>query len=192
MNLNMNQQILGIVLLASAAIVGLGFAFEQQPPVSSVAEITRGKYLVSAMGCTDCHTASKLGPDGPVKDESMFLAGHPQGVVLPPAPQLPEGPWVVTVAGSLTAWSGPWGTSFTANLTPDKETGLGLWSLQDYIATIRTGRHLGRGREILPPMPYEQVATLSDEDLGAVFSYLQSLPPISNRVPEPLPPIERR
>jgi hypothetical protein len=112
--------------------------------------------------------------------------------VLPPAPQLPEGPWVVTVAGSLTAWSGPWGTSFTANLTPDKETGLGLWSLQDFIATIRTGRHLGRGREILPPMPYEQVATLSDEDLGAVFSYLQSLPPISNRVPEPLPPIERR
>ena len=95
---------------------------------------------------------------------------------------------MATIGATMTAWSGPWGTSFTANLTPDKETGLGAWTQQNFVETMRTGRHLGRGRQILPPMPYEQVASLTDDDLGAVFAYLQSLPPIKNRVPQPLPP----
>jgi hypothetical protein len=95
-----------------------------------------------------------------------------------------------TGSGTMTAWSGPWGTSFTANLTPDKETGLGNWTVEQFIQAIRTQRHLGRGRPILPPMPAVIYANLSDEDLRAVFAYLQSIPAISNRVPEPLPPAE--
>ena len=87
----------------------------------------------------------------------------------------------------MTAWSGPWGVSFTANLTPDKETGLGKWTENTFIQTIRTGRHMGRGRPILPPMPYPMYKNFTDEDLKAIFSYLQSIPAIENRVPEPLP-----
>jgi hypothetical protein len=78
--------------------------------------------------------------------------------------------------------------SFTANLTPDRETGLGKWNVRTFIDTIRTGRHLGRGREILPPMPIPMYKHFTDEDLTAIFTYLQSIPAISNKVPEPRPP----
>jgi hypothetical protein len=53
---------------------------------------------------------------------------------------------------------------------------------------MRTGKHLGVGRAILPPMPWPGVAALTDEDLKALFAYLQSLKPISNLVPQPIPP----
>ena len=90
-----------------------------------------------------------------------------------------------------TAFAGPWGTSFTANLTPDDETGLGKWTAETFIATLRTGRHEGKGRPLLPPMPWPMIRTLTDEDLRAVFAYLQSLPPIRNRVPAPVDPDEQ-
>jgi mono/diheme cytochrome c family protein len=151
--------------------------------------VARGKYLVTIGGCNDCHTPWKLGPTGPAPDTSRLLSGHPEQLELPPAPQLPPGPWTSSVAGSMTAWSGPWGVSFTANLTPDPETGIGKWSEKDFVETIRSGRHEGgRGRQLLPPMPWFNYAEMTDDDLGAVFAYLKSIPPIRNRVPEPLPP----
>jgi hypothetical protein len=119
---------------------------------------------------------------------TRMLSGHPEQLMMPPAPKLPEGPWLVTAAATNTAWSGPWGVSFTMNLTPDPETGLGRWTLRNFKDTIRSGRHLGRGRVILPPMPIPMYKHMTDTDLEAVFSYLQTLPAISNRVPEPLPP----
>ena len=70
----------------------------------------------------------------------------------------------------------------------DKETGLGDWTADDFKKTIRTGRHLGRGREILPPMPVPVYNNMTDEDLEAIFAYLRTLPPIKNRVPEPWAP----
>ena len=109
-------------------------------------------------------------------------------MVMPPAPTLPEGPWLGIVAATNTAWSGPWGVSFTANLTPDGETGLGKWTLRTFTDTIRTGRHMGRGRLVLPPMPIAMYKHFTDTDLEAIFGYLQVLPAIHNRVPEPLPP----
>ena len=78
--------------------------------------------------------------------------------------------------------------SFTANLTPDSETGLGKWTLQNFVDTIRTGRHMGRGRPILPPMPIPMYKNFTDQDLDAIYSYLRTIPVVSNRVPEPLPP----
>jgi hypothetical protein len=78
--------------------------------------------------------------------------------------------------------------SFTANLTPDPETGLGRWTLRNFKDTIRSGRHLGRGRLILPPMPIPMYQHMTDADLEAVFSYLRTIPVVKNRVPEPLPP----
>jgi mono/diheme cytochrome c family protein len=82
--------------------------------------------------------------------------------------------------------------SHTANLTPDPETGLGKWTEEDFVATMRSGRHQGRGRPLLPPMPYFNLAALSDADIHAVFAYLRSIPPIKNRVPEPIPPKQVR
>ena len=152
--------------------------------------IARGEYLVRTMGCHDCHTPHKLGPKGPERDMSRALTGHPEGLVMPPAPKLPAGPWVWTGAGTMTAFAGPWGVSFTANLTPDPETGLGKWTEDMFITAMKTGRHEGKGRPILPPMPYFVVAELNDEDIKSLFAYLQSLPPVKNRVPQPVDPPE--
>ena len=80
--------------------------------------------------------------------------------------------------------------SFTANLTPDKETGLGDWTEEMFIATMQTGRHQGKGRPLLPPMPYFNLTALNDEDIKSLFAYLQSLPPVKNRVPQPIDPPE--
>jgi mono/diheme cytochrome c family protein len=160
-----------------------------QPESASAPDlVARGKYLVTTSACHDCHTPVTDGPNGPEPDMTRMLSGHPQGLEMPPAPVLPPGPWAVAVAGTSTAWSGPWGVSFTANLTPDPETGLGRWTLRNFVDTIRSGRHMGRGRPILPPMPIPMYKHFTDEDLAAVFAYLQSIPAINNRVPEPLPP----
>jgi hypothetical protein len=96
----------------------------------------------------------------------------------------------VSAAATNTAWSGPWGISYTANLTSDKETGIGKWTEKEFRDTIRTGRHLGRGRQILPPMPIPMYKHFTDADLAAIYTYLQSIPPVKNRVPEPTPPAE--
>ncbi len=148
--------------------------------------------LAYPLAHADCHTPLKLGPKGPEPDLARNFSGHPAEMVLSPAPALPPGPRIATIAATMTAWSGPWGTSFTSNLTPDRETGLGQWTADEFVATLKTGRHMGRGREILPPMPIQATRNLSDEDLRAMFAYLQSLPPVKNRVPDPLPPADAR
>ena len=158
-------------------------------PVHADDKLARGKYLVTTSGCNDCHTPWKMGANGPEPDMSRMLSGHPQDMKLPPAPK-PVGPWIVSAAATNTAWSGPWGVSYTANLTPDRETGLGKWTQRNFTETIRTGRHMGRGRVILPPMPIPMYKHFTDADLEAIFAYLQSIPAIANRVPDPLPPAE--
>lgn len=171
-------------------VAAFSLVFAAQAQAQTTAEkIDRGKYIVSTSGCHDCHTPWQMGPNGPAPDMSRALFGHPQDFRVPPPPK-PEGPWIAAVAATNTAWAGPWGVSFTANLTPDPETGLGKWTQRNFIETIRTGRHMGRGREVLPPMPIMVYNNFSDADLAAIFSYLQSIPAIRNRVPEPLPPAE--
>src|SRR5690606_28374989 len=109
----------------------------------------------------------------------------------PPPPALPEGPWIGVIGASSTAWAGPWGISYTANLTPDEETGLGLWSFENFRDTIRNGRHMGRGRELLPPMPWPAYRNMTDADLEAIYLYRQSVPAVRNKVPEPEAPAAR-
>jgi mono/diheme cytochrome c family protein len=159
---------------------------------AQAARVERGRYLVGAMGCHDCHTPWKVGPKGPEADMSRALTGHPADLVMPAPPALPKGPWVWAAAGTNTAFAGPWGVSFTANLTPDPETGLGQWTPEMFIATMKTGRHQGKGRPLLPPMPYWAVGSLNDEDIRSVFAYLQSLKPVRNRVPTPIDPPETK
>lgn len=151
--------------------------------------VARGKYLVQLGGCADCHSRKEMTEKGPVDDPKMMLAGHPEGLVLPP-PSHDAGPWFAATAG-MTAWTGPWGISYASNLTPDPETGLGDWTEAEFIAALRTGKHRGAGRPILPPMPWQPLGEATDTDLRAIFAYLRSLPPVKNRVPEPQPPAER-
>ncbi|MCO4293779.1 hypothetical protein NF867_12980 [Solitalea sp. MAHUQ-68] len=117
-------------------------------------------------------------------DTTRLLSGHREGSTLPPLSLdvTKPGNWVV-FGPELTAAAGPWGMSFSANLTPDETTGIGSWTEDVFIKTLRTGKHLGMdtGRSILPPMPWY-------EDLKAVFAYLHSLPPVKNQVPGPVPP----
>jgi hypothetical protein len=113
-----------------------------------------------------------------------MLSGHPQDIKLPP-PDLKPGPWFAATAG-MTAWAGPWGTSYAANLTADTNTGLGIWTEDMFVKAMKTGKHMGSGREILPPMPWRHIGTLNDNDLKVIYAYLRTVPAIANRVPEPL------
>lgn len=155
---------------------------------ASMSPIERGKYLVTIASCNDCHTPWKMGPKGPEQDMSRMLSGHPESMPMPPAPPPPP-PWGISGAMTLTAWSGPFGTSFTANLTPDMETGLGKYSEADFIKAIRTGIMLGSNRPIMPPMPVEYIKQMTDDDLKAVYAYLRSIPAVKNKVPDYQPPM---
>ena len=181
-------------LLASAG-PALSTAVAAPPPApshvpASKEVLERGRYLTTIMGCNGCHTPWKLGSRGPEPDMTRMLSGHPESERVTAPPKMEKGPWIAAALHTNTAWAGPWGVSFTANLTPDPETGLGKWTAETFIAALRTGRHEGQGRPILPPMPYPMYRQATDEDLRAVFAYLQSIPAIKNRVPQPIEPAE--
>jgi hypothetical protein len=190
--MNRTANIISTVLMASLALLTT-LAFTEavraaEAPPDKPKQVERGKYLVTIAGCHDCHTPLKMGANGPEPDMDRALSGHPESIRITAPPPAEAGPWENRFSGTSTAWAGPWGVSFTANLTPDRETGLGSWTLRNFRDTIRNGRHLGRGRPLLPPMPWPMYRNMTDEDLAAVFTYLQSIPAVVNRVPEPLPP----
>ena len=155
--------------------------------------VEHGRYLTTIMGCHDCHTPKIFGEHGePLLDSTSFFSGHPSQMPYPdwnPA-DMQQRNAMALVGGMMTAWAGPWGVSFTQNLTPDDSTGLGEWTEETFIQALRTGRHQGQpnGRMILPPMPWAFFRYVSDDDLKAIWAYLQSLPAISNSVPLPIPP----
>lgn len=150
--------------------------------------VKRGEILVTVGGCHDCHTPKKLTPTGPVPDLDRALSGHPQDIVVTaPNPVAKGSLWTTSTNDTLTAWSGAWGVSFAANLTPDKETGLGMTE-RNFVIALKTGSHLGTARPILPPMPWEWYSKLPDDELKAIYAYLQTIPAIKNQVPPPIPP----
>jgi mono/diheme cytochrome c family protein len=175
------------VLSLSAVLIPGAFILPNALAAPTDDAVARGKYIVSTSGCHDCHTPWVMGPKGPAPDMTRALSGHPSEVSMPIAPR-PAEPWLITIAATNTAFAGPWGVSFTANLTPDPETGLGKWTPKNFKDTIRSGRHLGRGREVLPPMPIMVYNNFTDGDLEAIFAYLQTIPAVKNKVPEPLAP----
>ena len=178
-----------IAVCATAALMASQCALAQSKG-GGEAQLKRGHYLAEFGGCSDCHTPKLMTPKGPEPDQTRLLAGHPANAQLPAVPPGAIGPtqWGAMTNNDLTAWAGPWGISFAANLTPDKSTGLGAWTLDQFSKTMRTGKHLGVGRALLPPMPWFNVAVLNDQDMKALFAYLQSIKPIGNQVPAPIPP----
>ena len=155
--------------------------------------VQRGQYLTTIADCIGCHSPKNFTEHGPVIDSTRMFSGHPAGSPLPPFdPNATKpGNWM-NMAGDITVFVGPWGVSYTANLTPDSATGIGAWTEETFIKALRTGKHMGmdNGRPIMPPMPWEMVGKMTDEDLKSIYAYLRSLPPVSNKVPEPIPPTE--
>ncbi len=180
-----------VAVLASTILLGHSSGLAQQKS-SNKKMIERGKWLVNVGGCHDCHSPKKFGPNGPMIDETKMLSGAP---AQNPVPEIPKGvigmepnKWFGFYSADLTTWVGSWGVSFARNLTPDVATGLGSWTDAMFIKTLRVGKHMGEGRQLLPPMPWENFAKLNDADLKAIFAYLKSLPAIENAVPDPISP----
>ena len=146
--------------------------------------IKRGAYLVTTLGCNDCHSPKKMTAMGPVIDTPRMLSGFPANAPVPaPGPNdIKSG--LVVFNGDLTACVGPWGTSFSANITSDA-TGIGAWKLDQFKNALRHGKYKGLDAErmLLPPMPWEDLTNLTDQDIEAVFDYLKSTKPVNNVVP---------
>ena len=126
---------------------------------------------------------------------SRMLSGHSEASkVATPFRPASGSSWTIATNNDLTAWSGPWGVSFAANLTPDANTGLrsGVWTEELFIKALRTGKHVGTSRDILPPMPWQDVASLTDDEFKAIWAFLGTIPPIGNHVPDPIPPAAAR
>ncbi|MBE7641243.1 hypothetical protein GUB10_12945 [Salegentibacter sp. BLCTC] len=90
----------------------------------------------------------------------------------------------------LTAFVGPWGVSYAANLTPH-DTGMGNWTFQQFKRAMVEGKYKGQenARMLLPPMPWQNFKDIKDEDLKAMYFYFKSLPPVANVVP-PVKPLK--
>ncbi len=149
--------------------------------------LKRGEYLVTTMGCNDCHTPKRMGPRGPELIPELLLSGYPAERGIPPFDsKLTEQGYAMMVP-DLTAAKGPWGISFAANLTPD-ETGIGSWTEEQFKKALKEGKYKGmdNSRMLLPPMPWFNFVNLSDEDAHAMFAYLKSLKPVKNQVPDPV------
>lgn len=195
-------KILPIVFLISAPVIFSGCQeknYAKTAASSALQEVSaeagqedlvkRGEYLVTSIGCADCHSPKRISARGPEEIPELKLSGYQQGKELPAIDQktLKNG-WIL-FTDDLTASVGPWGVSFAANLTSD-ETGIGNWSYEQFESAIRKGKYKGmeNGRDLLPPMPWPAYAHISDEDLKAMFAYLQSTKPVKNAVPAPIPP----
>jgi len=161
----------GAVMIA-VATWSLGAGAAQSPTASRV---ERGRYLVSIAACHDCHTPKIDAQMTP--DPKRPLSGRPM-TTFPPV----QGANDIRASLDLTAWAGPWGNSYAANLTPDKETGLGArYNEASFIKTIRTGVK-PEGEQLAPPMPWPVYRNMTDEDLKSVYAYLTTLPPVKNVV----------
>ena len=185
--------ILGILAAAGISISTLiactsASSKEAEPKIPGIEErIKRGEYLVATVGCDDCHSPKRMGPNGPEIIPELRLSGYPASKAPLKVDQanLKNG-WMLLMP-DLTAAVGPWGMSFAANLTSD-ETGIGNWQESQFIKAIREGKWMGMDntRPILPPMPWFVYKNMSDEDLKSIFAYLKTVPAVENIPPAPL------
>ena len=161
-----------------------------QPAELSAEElVVRGEYLVTIMGCNDCHTPKRMGANGPELIPELLLSGYPEDRPIMDLSTEMTQQGFATFYPDLTGSSGPWGMSFAANLTPDA-TGIGTWTLDQFKKAMKEGKYKGLDgtRALLPPMPVENFKDIKDEDIAAIFAYLKSIKPVKNAVPAAVPP----
>ena len=150
--------------IARAATLGAALGVSLPSAHAASQLVDRGKYLVSIIPCTDCHTPGSFFGH---PDMKRYLGGSEVGFVVP----------------GLGVFYGP-------NLTPDKETGLGKWTLPQIATAIRKGV-TPDGRKLAPAMPVESFKNLTGEDALSIAAYLKSLPPVKNKVPGPFGPAQK-
>lgn len=157
-----------------------------QAPAVMTAEqlVKRGEYIVNLGGCHDCHSPKENGPKGPELIKERLLSGYPaERPIMQGDPNVLKQGWVLFVP-DLTSASGPWGVSFSANITSD-QTGIGNWTEENFFRALKEGKYKGiaNSRSLLPPMPWQNFANVTDEDIRALYMYLKSVPAVSNVVP---------
>jgi mono/diheme cytochrome c family protein len=149
--------------LAIAAGAALSITFVSNA-AAQARQVERGKYLVTLGGCTDCHTPGFFFGK---PDQARFLGGSEVGFEIP----------------GLGVFHGP-------NLTPDPDTGIGKWSVEQIVTALRTGKRPD-GRELAPIMPWRALASLTNDDANAIAVFLKSIPPVKNKVPGPFGPNDK-
>jgi hypothetical protein len=176
--------------LAGAAVALALAAPAAAAPNANAKLVKRGEYLVRLGGCADCHTPVKFDPTTgmPVPDLSRAFSGHPEGAPDPAGTYAK--PDIGVIGPTFTSFALPFGIVYSANITSDPATGIGSWTAETFIETMRTGMQGGGGNPVLPPMPWMSLAGATDEDLRAIFAYLLSTKPVRNAVPEPKVPPE--
>ena len=177
--------ILSLLIISQINCSGM----EENKQMTQQELITHGKYLVTTGGCDDCHSPKIYTANGPVPDTTRLLSGFQQGEILPAldVKYVTPGNWVATES-NFSAWVGPWGISYAANLTSDNATGIGAVTEEMFIKSLREGKLKGVGRPLLPPMPWPTIGQMTDQDLKAIYAYLNTIKPIHNEVPQPTPP----
>lgn len=152
-------------------------------------KIKHGEYLVTVMGCNDCHSPKKMGANGPEIIPELMLSGYPSDRPLVKFDSKLIKSGFAMFYPDLTAAAGPWGVSFAANLTPDS-TGIGNWTEDQFRKAIMQGKFKGLDgtRLLLPPMPWINYTTLSDNDVKSIFAYLKNIKPVKNIVPDAVSP----
>jgi hypothetical protein len=193
----MNKKALLIIFIASIFTWSLNSCESGQSsaktadntPPSKDSLVKRGNYLVTAIGCNDCHSPKHMGAHGPEIDSLNMLSGFPSNRPIPVANADDMRNGLVVFNADLTAAMGPWGTSFAANITSD-ETGIGNWTEEQFKNAFRHGKYKGMdgGRMLMPPMPWQDFGHLTDGDIQAIFYYLKSTKPFKNVVPAYRPP----
>jgi mono/diheme cytochrome c family protein len=188
----MNKQLIlfAFILISFFIMMACGSETDSKTIKTSISKselINRGKYLVDVIGCADCHSPKSFGPNGPFENPELALSGHPSNLDLPKVDEKELENWVLFNHHN-TAVVGPWGVSFSANLTSD-ESGIGNWSEEQFRKAMKEGKYKGFDgtRSLLPPMPWQNYSKLSDEDINAIYHYLKSTKPVRNVVPNPVP-----
>src|SRR4030095_1632731 len=147
-------------------------------------QVKWGEHLVTIGGCNDCHTPKKMGANGPENDMSLMLSGHPAQQPPPKYDPKEAAKTGLIVTQTFTAWTGPWGTTYAANITSDS-TGIGMWTEAQFVKSLKEKKWMGleNTRPLMPPMSMMPATEMSDDELKAIFAYLKSTPPIKNVQP---------
>lgn len=156
--------------------------------ISNDSLVKKGHYLITILGCGDCHTPKLMTPRGPVPDTSRILSGYREGTPLGKVSREAFAQGWSLFNSELTAMASPMGISFSANLTSD-ETGIGTWTFEQFKTALTKGKWKGleNSRDLLPPMPWMNYVNMEESDMKALFAYLKSTKPIKNKVPDPIP-----
>ena len=125
-----------------------------------------------------------MGPRGPEIIPELRFSGFQTSAPLPPLDTTVIGKGWAVFNADLTYAAGPWGTSYSSNISGDA-SGMGTWTEEQFIKALREGKLKGKDdtRMIMPPMPWQNFAKLSDHDLKSIYAFLKASQPVKNLVP---------